>query len=506
MARGGRVHWFGRLILLGALFLPWVREGHLTAAQLGLTIAAMGLVLTSGRLTRELNNLLGQARWDADHDDLTGVLARSAFRAVLEGAAGHADASDPVSLLLIDLDGFGRINKTVGHASGDALLASVGAHLRSLAPDACVGRLGGDEFAMIIPNDDPLPHARHVLDTLPLARETSLRIAASAGIARAPRDGSDAESLLKAADIALRVAKRSPRDNEISLYAGGSLSGTGTHSARASLAKLIAGDGLTMMVQPILDLRTGWVYAYEALARFGERGQDSPLAWFALAEELGEHDELERACLRASLELLARRPLGRRLAVNLSAPVLLDRRTMRMLEDAPDLTGLIIEITEETLAQNHAQLHTSLLALSSRGVQIAVDDVGAGYSGLSQIATVHPSYLKLDRSLVSGLHADSDRAALVGALVSYADRVGSLLIAEGVERDEEVRALLELEVPLAQGFRLGRPAEPWPFPVLDPYLRRTVLPHARPAATSALHDVDADRRARQGDALLAGKL
>jgi EAL domain-containing protein (putative c-di-GMP-specific phosphodiesterase class I) len=119
---------------------------------------------------------------------------------------------------------------------------------------------------------------------------------------------------------------------------------------------------------------------------------------------------------------------------------------------------------------------------------------------------VHPSYLKLDRSLVSGLHADSDRAALVGALVSYADRVGSLLIAEGVERDEEVRALLELEVPLAQGFRLGRPAEPWPFPVLDPYLRRTVLPHARPAATSALHDVDADRRARQGDALLAGKL
>jgi EAL domain-containing protein (putative c-di-GMP-specific phosphodiesterase class I) len=224
-----------------------------------------------------------------------------------------------------------------------------------------------------------------------------------------------------------------------------------------------------MAVQPIVDLRSGAVHAYEALARFGEGGTDSPLHWFSLAEEFGERDELERSCLRAALALLGSRPAGTRVAVNLSAPVLLDARTLRILEQPRDLSGLIVEVTEEALVQSEAQLHTAIAPLRERGVRLAVDDMGAGYSGLRQITTVQPSYLKLDRSLVSGIDGDSDRAALVQALVGYAEHVGSLLVAEGIENAEELRTLLDLGVPLAQGFYLGRPGRPWPQVELESF-------------------------------------
>ena len=133
-----------------------------------------------------------------------------------------------------------------------------------------------------------------------------------------------------------------------------------------------------------------------------------------------------------------------------------------MLDEQRDLRGLIIEITEETLVQSDTQLRTVIAPLQERGACLAVDDMGAGYSGLRQITTVHPSYLKLDRSLISGIDHDQDRAALVGALVGYSNQVGSLLVAEGIEHSAELRLLDELGVPLAQGFYTGRPGRPWP--------------------------------------------
>ena len=122
-----------------------------------------------------------------------------------------------------------------------------------------------------------------------------------------------------------------------------------------------------MAVQPIVDLRTGEVHAHEALARFGPGAAGSPLQWFSLADEFGERDALERACLRAALDLFAERPPGMRLSVNLSAPVLLDRRTLRMLDRPFDLSGLIIEVTEEALVQSDVQLRAAMAPLRERG-------------------------------------------------------------------------------------------------------------------------------------------
>ncbi|HEY5195359.1 MAG TPA: EAL domain-containing protein [Solirubrobacteraceae bacterium] len=464
LARGGRVHWIGRTVVLGALTLPVLRTGHLTLDYAALCGTTIGLLLTSGRLTRELNRLLHQARYDADHDDLTGLLSYAAFRALLERIAAESSQSTPVSLLLLDLERFGIVNKAHGHAAGDRLLALVGESLRAVAgPDCPVGRLGGDEFAVFVAADDPHPIAQALLDALPKRCEEDPRpISACVGISQTPRDGDSGEALLRAADIALRVAKRSGLTGQISIYEGGSLSGRGAHSARHTLDRLIEGEGLSMAVQPIVDLRSGSVHAYEALARFGRRSTDSPLHWLAIAEEFGERDLLEQACLRAALELFPTRPAGVRLSVNLSAPVLMDRRTLAILEHPVDLSGLIIEVTEEALVQSEAQLHQAIDPLLARGAMLAVDDMGAGYSGLRQITTVHPTYLKLDRSLITRIDEDEDRQALVGALVGYAERVGSLLVAEGMETASELQALLDLGVPLVQGFYLGRPAAPWP--------------------------------------------
>ncbi len=464
LARGGRVHWIGRTVVLGALALPILRTGHLSLEYAALFGATIGLLLTSGRLTRELNHLLQQARYDADHDDLTGLLSYTAFRALLEQTVVSSQRLAPVSLLLLDLERFGIVNKTHGHAAGDALLAAVGERLLAAAgAERPVGRLGGDEFAVISRTVDPVALARALLEMLPQRSEDDPRpISACVGISQTPADGDSGEALLRAADIALRVAKRSGLTGQISAYTGGSLSGTGERSARGTLDRLIEGRGLSMAVQPIVDPRSGVIHAYEALARFGRRSTDSPLHWLAVAEEFGKRDLLERACLGAALELFASRPPGTLLSVNLSAPVLLDRRTLELLEQPADLSGLIIEVTEEALVQSESQLQQTMRPLLARGAKLAVNDMGAGYSGLRQITTVHPSYLKLDRSLITGIDEDDDRQALVGALVGYATHVGSLLVAEGIETPSELNALIELDVPLVQGFYLGRPGAPWP--------------------------------------------
>jgi EAL domain-containing protein (putative c-di-GMP-specific phosphodiesterase class I) len=345
MARGGRVHWLGSAIVFGALALPVIRADHLSGQYAAMCVAALGLLLTCGRLTRELNHMLRLARLQAD----------------------------------------------------------------------------------------------------------------------------SAETLLLAGDIAARMSDRAAGDARSSPpRAQDTLSAHEIASARTALARLIAGDGLTMVVQPIVDVRTRTVHAYEALARFGQpRVDGSPLHWFSLADELGQRPALERACLRGALDLFARRPPGTSLSVNLSAPVLLEAATMAMLEDAGtgvpgDLTGLIVEITEETLVHSDMQLLSAIQPLRARGARLAVDDMGAGYSGLRQITSVLPSYLKLDRSLVSGIDHDDERAALVGALAGYSKQVGSLLVAEGVETAAELRAIQRLGVPLVQGFYFSRPGAPWP--------------------------------------------
>jgi len=346
MARGGHVHWIRRTLVMTAMALPIARSGALSLEYATFCVALVGLQLTAGRLTRELNRLLRKARHDAENAETLLLAGEIATRVVLRQEA------EP---------------------------------LRPASPGPA-----------------------------------------------APPDPDE-------------VAR-----------------------TRAALGRLIAGEGLRMVVQPIVDLRDGRVHAYEALARFGRRATDhSPLHWFAVAEELDERPALERACLAAALELFEKRPTRARVSVNLSIPALLDPATLDLLdgfagERRDGLEGLIVEITEETLVGNTFEVLRAADRLREHGARLAVDDVGAGYSGLRQIIEVLPDYLKLDRALVAGIDTDPDRAALVSAIAGYSRHVRSLLVAEGIERPAELRTLESLDVPLAQGFHLALPADPWP--------------------------------------------
>ena len=482
LARGGRVYWVGRAMLLASLALPIVREGRLSLTYACVCLAAITLLLVCGRVTQELRAMLDKARHDADHDDLTGALNRAAFRRALDAFLARGGDG---AVLLLDLDNFGAINKSAGHAAGDAVLRRVVEHLRQAAGDTGIaGRLGGDEFAVILTGPDPEQAGRRMLADVIAAPPTGPSVDASVGMAVFPRDGEDAESLLRAVDVALRVAKRTGV-SQLAVYAGDPIAGRGPGGAADALERLISGEGLEMAVQPIVWVPEGTVHAYEALARFRLGSSANPVHWFALADEFAVRDRLELACLRAGLNLLGDLPDGARLSVNLSGPLLLDPRTGDLLRQTPHLDRLILEITENSLLEDTPGVAAEIERLIGEGINFAVDDMGAGYSGLRQITTVRPTYLKLDRSLISGIDTDPDRGALVSAMLGYVRQTGGHLIAEGVETEAELETLRALGVTLIQGYLLGRPAPPWPtvgMPVPD---------DAAAATAISLHDAPA---------------
>lgn len=462
LARGGRVGGAGRLLVLGALFSPLFIHGSMSAENLGLALGAVALLLTTGRISRETGELLRQARHDADHDVLTGLLGRDGFRRRVDVLALRASVHGPASLILVDIDDFGAVNKRHGHAAGDALLVSVAAAMRGvLRPEDALGRVGGDEFAAFTFGADPERLAQRLLHAIGAAAAGEPDAKGAAGVAQCPQDGDDVEALLAAADVALGVAKRREQ-RRISVYWGAPLTSNSSTGARAALERLTRGEGLTMAVQPIVDLDTGRLHAFEALARFETRGGEGPLHWLSLADELGMRAELELACLDAALDLVPSLPAGTRLSVNLSAPMLLDPRVEQRFDAQPDLSRLIVEVTEETLVRHGTAVEHVVTELRARGALVAVDDIGAGYSGLGQLAVLRPAYLKLDRALVRDIDTDPARGSLVRMLVDYARDTGGLLVAEGVETVAELDEVRLAGAPLAQGYLLGRPGEPWP--------------------------------------------
>jgi EAL domain-containing protein (putative c-di-GMP-specific phosphodiesterase class I) len=209
--------------------------------------------------------------------------------------------------------------------------------------------------------------------------------------------------------------------------------------------------------QPILDTARGVVCGYEGLARVLDGVVPvGPEALFAAAALHGYAGRVEAAAATAIIERRDELPSNCFLSINFSPDALLDPAVEELLED--DLSGLVVEITEQTPVEDYPSLTAGLDRLRERGALVAVDDTGAGYASLSHILRLRPDFVKVDRELVSGLDRDPHRAAAVSAIGAMAGELNAWLIAEGVERDAELDRLIELEVPLVQGFLVGRPA------------------------------------------------
>jgi EAL domain-containing protein (putative c-di-GMP-specific phosphodiesterase class I)/putative methionine-R-sulfoxide reductase with GAF domain len=228
---------------------------------------------------------------------------------------------------------------------------------------------------------------------------------------------------------------------------------------RASLEQLCEPGVITAVVQPIVRPADLVVVGYEALARMPVVPHRPPDWWLDVASELGLRRRLELACLVAATSI-GPPPEGRVLFVNASASTIADPAFLELREDFPK--RLVIELTEQESVEDYDRLRTHLARWLERGVRVAVDDAGAGYSSLRHVVELSPDYLKLDRELVRGIDDDPNRRAMMRAVVAFAREVGTSVIAEGVETRGELDVLREAEVHLVQGYLLAHPGPAWP--------------------------------------------
>jgi diguanylate cyclase (GGDEF)-like protein len=419
-------------------------------------------VLIAATIVRALERLLARARDASDLDPLTGTLNRAAFGLRADTHMAATGARSAWGMIMLDLDDFGALNKRCGHLAGDTTLVEAAKCLRDVVQgDGFVGRLGGDEFAALV----PATRAESIAHQLRRALLASAKpISASVGVACGDSQGGDWTALLREADVSLRAAKRDGK-GRVLVFAE-SMEKEAAEGHRL-VWEMIEDERIEIVVQPIVDLHGGGILAWEALARFESAAGHGPAHWFALAESLGMRVDLELACLRRAVALQDQLSAGVLLSVNVSAQALHDPRIRRvLLESSPQ--SLIVELTEEGLVRDLGALRADLEPLLARGIKLAVDDMGAGYSNLRQVTALGPSLVKLDRTLVDGIDSAPAQFALLDALIGYAQRTGAQIVAEGIETEAELEVLRALGVTYGQGYLLAAPAPPWPEVCLEP--------------------------------------
>ncbi len=465
----------------------WVRVSNLAHALAVVTLLT-AMVRTQVAF-RRLERMVHLRRREAITDELTGLPNRLALYA--DVGARLADHSSRRALLLLDLDKFKEVNDSLGHQVGDRLLVQVGARLQEhLRPGDLLARLGGDEFAVLLEDagrEQGAAAATRLRAALaePFALEgLSLHSGASIGIALSPEDGTDLNTLLRKADIAMYKAKTSGEGHH--LYS--CIDDADCEIRLRTVAELraaIVSDQLVVHYQPKINLDTGKVHGVEALVRWEHptRGLLYPDAFLALVEEAGLMPALTRLVLEMALDQAAVwQSQGQHLtvAVNLSASSLIDSdlpdRVAAMLA-ARDLSpaALQLEITEEFLMADRDRARRILTRLRDGGVQISIDDYGTGYSSLSYLRDLPIDELKLDRSFVFPMAGDPRAAALVASTIDLAHNLGLRMVAEGVETDIAYTELARLGCDQAQGYYMSRPV---PAADLDRWLTIRRATHA----------------------------
>ena len=417
-------------------------------------------------------------RRKAMHDPLTGLPNRAMFLESLERAVAKARRrASRFSVLFVDLDKFKDVNDTMGHHAGDELLKAVAERLTSAVRQSdLVARLGGDEFVVLIEEhggpEEVMIVAQKVMTQMvrPVLidwREVS--VSGSIGIASFPEDGGDLDTLVKNADTAMYQAKERGRNN-FQFYSA-ELNRLSHH--RYEQEKRVRGAieraEFFLEYQPEYDFATGAVTAVEALLRWRdpEAGVVLPPQFMPLAEETGNGAAIGEWVLDQALSDLARwhgGGLAVMLAVNLSArqlqqPDFVEKAQALLARHAIEPRWLRLEINEPALMNDSEAAHRSLRDLRALGVEIAIDDFGAGYSSLGLLRGLPIQVVKIDRSLVSTCLTQRECAAIVHAASAMSRAMGIRVIAEGVETVEQLRAMRSLGCDGGQGHLFARPQD-----------------------------------------------
>ncbi len=416
-------------------------------------------------------------RHQASHDQLTGLANKLLFNEKLSLAVINAHQNTEIlSVIFLDLDGFKNVNDTLGHAVGDQLLKAVAGRLTScLRAGDSIARWGGDEFTLLLYNiscpQDATDTCKRILKSLctPFRfDQQELYIKASLGIALAPYDGEDAETLLKNADAAMYKAKQKGRNNYQFYTSAIGNKASERLKLENNLYKALENSEFLLHYQPQIDINTGKIVSVEALVRWEhpERGFMTPDQFIPLAEETGlicQIDEwvLRTACLQnRAWQLLGLPPM--RVGVNLSARQFQQNNTVKTIAQILSETGLNAEYLEieitETIAMTDVNFTVSVLQqLQQMGIRISLDDFGTGYSSLWSLKHLPLNNLKIDRSFVADLINGSSGAAIVKVAIALGQGLNLQVIAEGVETAEQLEFLHSLHCDMAQGYFISKP-------------------------------------------------
>ncbi|MBU2666841.1 EAL domain-containing protein [Actinoplanes bogorensis] len=416
-------------------------------------------------------------RHQALHDGLTDLPNRKLLLDRIDHAMTRARTGRgaDIAVLYLDLDGFKKINDSLGHNAGDLLLRTAAERLTAaLRPHDTVARLGGDEFAVLLEDpEDPERWAQACVDALSrpfLLQHREATVSVSVGVLPGAERYTDADEVLRNADVAMYAAKAAGR----ACY---QVFETRMHEQlldrldqETRLREAVHRGELRLHLQPVVEIATRQLRGVEALVRWEdpEHGLQQPGAFIPLAEETGLITEIDRwmlteAC-RAVQEWRESSPetAPKWVSVNLSAanlevPDLTDRVAYSLSSTGLPPECLVLELTETVLMRDIAVTSERLDELRELGVRIAIDDFGTGYSSLGYLRDIPVDVLKVDRSFITGIVGNERQQELVSAVLQLGTTLGLKVVVEGVETEEQADLLVEMGDRFAQGYHLGRP-------------------------------------------------
>ena len=410
----------------------------------------------------------------ANYDGLTGLLNRTSFSFQLARKIAAVTRSGMSGVVIfLDLDEFKKVNDSEGHSAGDRLLQVVAKRLsKCVRQEDIVARLGGDEFAIALDafeNElDLIGFLNRLITDIEKPIKTGkleVPVKASIGVCLYPKDGNTVEGLLKNADIAMYKAKRETGSSFVFFNDSLNIEAERQMLIEAKLTRAIQDDKIEVYLQPKLDIRTGQIDSSEALSRWidDELGFIPPDEFIAVAERAGLIAKLTNNIFANIGRLLRNDPQSvQKIAVNIS-PQQLDhpdfaRELVALLHRekiAP--SSIELEVTESNFMDNPQKVAAILQSLRDENIQISLDDFGTGYSSLNLLRQLPLDYLKIDKSFVDEITAESNARDLVEKIIEIAENLGIGVVAEGVETEEQLHLLDQMSCAYAQGYLISKP-------------------------------------------------
>jgi diguanylate cyclase (GGDEF)-like protein len=434
-------------------------------SRIGFASCSAAAIFLLGRSSNKL-------RAKAQRDSLTGLLNRLTFSETLASQLRDPGSAHEVALILLDVDRFKEINDTLGHAAGDELLKEIAHRLGSL-PKAGVNiaRLGGDEFAIILAARSAYREATNMANAITKLADAPflldgkpVKVSVSLGVASAPMEWCDADTLLRHADIALYHAKKAGRGAfrffDPKMYR----ELQNRRELENDLRHAIERGELDVYFQPIVDLKSNAIVSCEALARWRHPrlGFVSPLRFISLAEDIGFIQELGSWILARACAVAQTWPDSVRVSINLSSHQFDGNSLIATVARVIDETGIApgrieLEITETTLLRETDHVLEMLASLKKLGVRIALDDFGTGYSSLSYLHRFPIDKIKIDQSFVREIANKPEAAAIIESINLLAGKLGLVTTAEGIETEAHTVLLRVLGCDEGQGYYFDKP-------------------------------------------------